>query len=108
MNRILFVKNLPFKMTGDEMYEIFGRFGAIKQIRQGSSKDTQGTAFVVYEDIYEAKKACEALNGLNVGNRYIVALYFNKSKMDERKTARERKKDIELLKQHYGLNEDAK
>ncbi len=31
--RILYVRNLPFNITNDEMYEIFGRYGAIRQIR---------------------------------------------------------------------------
>jgi len=30
---ILFVKNLSFKVTSEEMYDLFGRFGAIRQIR---------------------------------------------------------------------------
>ena len=63
-------------------------YGAIRHSGFGKTgKDTQGTAFVVrelpairQEDIYEDKKACEALNGFNVGSRYIVALYFNKSR----------------------------
>ncbi|ELR18774.1 uncharacterized protein ACA1_041000, partial [Acanthamoeba castellanii str. Neff] len=33
VGRIVFVKNLPFKITPDEMYDIFGKFGAIRQIR---------------------------------------------------------------------------
>ncbi len=60
---------------------------------------------MVYEDIYDAKKACEHLSGFNVGNRYIVVLYYNKSKMEEKKSARERKRDMEVLKQHYGIEE---
>jgi pre-mRNA branch site protein p14 len=30
VNRILYVKNLPFKITSEEMYDIFGKFGAIR------------------------------------------------------------------------------
>ena len=30
---ILFVKNLSFKVTSEEMYDLFGRFGPIRQIR---------------------------------------------------------------------------
>jgi hypothetical protein len=67
------------------MYDIFGKYGAIRQIRLGNATGTkvshrhaaaafsltipaelrprrvtahvQGTAFVVYEDIYDAKNA---------------------------------------------------
>lgn len=48
------------------MYEIFGKYGAIRQVRVGSTKETRGTAFVVYEDIYDAKNAVEHLSGFNV------------------------------------------
>lgn len=30
---ILYVRNLPFNISSEEMYEIFGRYGAIRQIR---------------------------------------------------------------------------
>ena len=33
VNRVLFVKNLPFKISSEEMYDIFGKFGRIRQIR---------------------------------------------------------------------------
>ena len=33
VNRILFVKNLPFKIKSEELYDIFGKFGPIHQIR---------------------------------------------------------------------------
>lgn len=33
VNRILYVKNLPYKITAEEMYDIFGKYGAIRQIR---------------------------------------------------------------------------
>ena len=68
--------NLPFKITAEEMYDIFGKYGAIRQIRVGSAPETKGTAFVVYEDIYDAKAACEHLSGFNVGGRYLVVLYY--------------------------------
>lgn len=31
--RILYVRNLPFNISADEMYDIFGKFGAVRQIR---------------------------------------------------------------------------
>ena len=33
------------------MYEIFGKYGAVRQIRIGSDSKTKGTAFVVYEEL---------------------------------------------------------
>uniref|UniRef100_A0A914MG92 Splicing factor 3B subunit 6 n=1 Tax=Meloidogyne incognita TaxID=6306 RepID=A0A914MG92_MELIC len=80
VNRILFIKNLPYKITAEEMYDIFGKFGAIRQIRIGNLPETRGTAFVVYEDIFDAKNACEHLSGFNVSNRYLVVLYYQATK----------------------------
>ncbi|KDD75717.1 hypothetical protein H632_c534p2, partial [Helicosporidium sp. ATCC 50920] len=102
VNRILFVRNLPFNISAEEvrrvwiggvatkalqgdpvsgqMYEIFGKYGAIRQVRVGTSKDSRGTAYVVYEDIYDARTAMEHLNGFNVQNRYLILVYFNPSK----------------------------
>ncbi|CAM9755434.1 unnamed protein product [Chrysoparadoxa australica] len=58
------------------MYDIFGKYGAIRQIRLGDKSDTRGTAFVVYEDIYDAKAAVDHLSGFNVCGRYLVVLYY--------------------------------
>jgi pre-mRNA branch site protein p14 len=44
------------------------------QIRQGISNDTKGTAFVVYEEVMDAKQACDKLNGFNFQNRYLVGM----------------------------------
>jgi RNA recognition motif-containing protein len=49
VNRCLFVRNLPFQITAEEMYDIFGKYGPIRQIRLGNTNATRGTAFVVYE-----------------------------------------------------------
>ena len=43
---------------------------------RGNTPDTRGTAFVVYEDIFDAKNACDHLSGFNVCNRYLVVLYY--------------------------------
>ena len=52
-----------------DRYDIFGKYGAIRQIRVGNTPETRGTAFVVYEDIFDAKNACDHLSGFNVCNR---------------------------------------
>jgi pre-mRNA branch site protein p14 len=44
------------------------------QVRQGIASNTKGTAFVVYEDVMDAKQACDKLNGYNFQNRYLVGM----------------------------------
>jgi len=48
---------------------------------RGVAKETRGTAFVIYEDIYDAKNAVEHLSGFNVANRYLIVLYYQPTKM---------------------------
>jgi len=33
VTRILYVRNLPFKLSSDELYDIFGKYGPIRQVR---------------------------------------------------------------------------
>lgn len=67
------------------MYDIFGKHGAIRQIRLGSTNATRGTAYVVYDDIFEAKNACENLNGFQVAGRYLIVLYHQQKRLTGRR-----------------------
>ncbi|KAF7776658.1 hypothetical protein Agabi119p4_5051 [Agaricus bisporus var. burnettii] len=71
-NRILFVKNLNYNITGEDLYDLFGRYGSIRQIRIGNEQKTKGTAFVVFDDVMDAKNALDHLNGFHLQERYIV------------------------------------
>ncbi|KAL5013123.1 hypothetical protein ScPMuIL_007393 [Solemya velum] len=104
VNRILYVRNLPYKITGDEMYDIFGKYGAIRQIRIGNTTDTKGTAFVIYEDIFDAKNACDHLSGFNVCNRYLVVLYYQSVKAFKKIDEQKKKEDLDKMQHKYGLN----
>uniref|UniRef100_T1ILL3 RRM domain-containing protein n=1 Tax=Strigamia maritima TaxID=126957 RepID=T1ILL3_STRMM len=104
VNRILYVRNLPYKITAEEMYDIFGKYGAIRQIRAGNTPETRGTAFVVYEDIYDAKNACDHLSGFNVCNRYLVVLYYNPTKIFKKIDLKKKKVELDKMKDKYGLN----
>ncbi|EEQ31841.1 pre-mRNA branch site protein p14 [Microsporum canis CBS 113480] len=106
-NRILFVKNLS-------------------QIRQGIATNSKGTAFVVYEDVSDAKQACDKLNGFNFQNRYLVGwfsfyhafihvyirlivlaavLYHQPEKMIRSKTdLAARQENLERLKMQHGID----
>ncbi|KAH7286444.1 hypothetical protein KP509_32G007500 [Ceratopteris richardii] len=66
------------------MYDIFRKYGAIRQIRVGTSKDVGGAAFFVYEDNYNAKNDVEHLSGFNVANRYLIVLYSQQAKVSEK------------------------
>jgi pre-mRNA branch site protein p14 len=101
VNRALHVRNLPYSITAEDMYDIFGKYGAIRQIRLGNEKSTKGTAFVVYEDVYDAKNAVDHLSGFNVAGRYLVVLYYSKTKMQARSHAAKEKEELEKLKKQY-------
>lgn len=93
---------------------------------RGNSATTKGTAYVVYEDIFDAKNACEHLSGFNVCNRYLVVLYYQPHKVNIaphsgwggvmklfslqafKKMNKELKKEqIEILKTKYGIDLEA-
>ena len=92
------------------------------QIRQGIANNTKGTAFVVYEDVMDAKQACDKLNGFNFQSRYLVGkwsstgvtkrvltniravLYHQPEKMLKSKEDLEtRKENLEQLKKQHGI-----
>eukprot|EP01100_Stratorugosa_tubuloviscum_P013206 TRINITY_DN64_c2_g1_i1.p1 TRINITY_DN64_c2_g1~~TRINITY_DN64_c2_g1_i1.p1 ORF type:complete len:118 (-),score=45.63 TRINITY_DN64_c2_g1_i1:81-434(-) len=105
VNRVLFVKNLPYKITAEEMYDLFGKYGPIRQIRVGTNQETKGTAFVVYEDIYDAKNAVDHLSGFNVNNRYLVVLYYQQNRTAKKVDVNKKKQELNDLKAKYGVNE---
>eukprot|EP00037_Helgoeca_nana_P019420 m.189461 g.189461 ORF g.189461 m.189461 type:complete len:134 (-) comp24856_c0_seq3:2101-2502(-) len=106
VNRILFVRNLPYKITAEEMYDIFGKYGPVRQIRLGNGADTRGKAFVVYEDIFDAKNACDHLSGFNVQNRYLVVLYYQASKAFAVVDRAQKRAEIDEMKAKYGVDSE--
>ncbi|CAH8569661.1 unnamed protein product [Dicrocoelium dendriticum] len=104
VNRILLVKNLPYNISAEEMYDIFGKYGAIRQIRVGNTPETKGTGLVIYEDIFDAKNACDHLSGFNVCGRYLVVLYYLRHKQFKKSDVDKKKEELDRLKAKYGLN----
>jgi pre-mRNA branch site protein p14 len=80
-NRILFIKNLPYSTPASDLFPLFSKFGPVRQIRQGNAPSTRGTAFVVYDEVSDAKQACDKLNGFNFMGRYLVVLFHQMDKM---------------------------
>lgn len=95
-NRIIYVKNLPFKIDNVELYDIFGKYGGIRQIRLGNTTSTRGTAYVVYDDIYDAKAALDHLSGFSVAGRYLICSFFRSSKLDERMRPKKEEADAKV------------
>ena len=90
---------MPFTISAEDLYAIFGKYGAVYQIRLGNTdKDTRGTAYVIYEDIYDAKAAVDHLSGFNVGGRYLVVLYYQPAKIQKRNELQEKEKELQLLR----------
>ena len=53
---------------------------------------------IVYEDIYDAKRAVDHLSGFNVGGRYLVVMYYQPAKFEKRADAKQKRKEIEDLR----------
>mmetsp|Transcript_116726 Transcript_116726/g.203050 ORF Transcript_116726/g.203050 Transcript_116726/m.203050 type:complete len:118 (-) Transcript_116726:913-1266(-) len=96
--RSLFIRNLPYKISSEELYDIFGKFGAIRQIRVGVNTETKGTGFVVYEDIFDAKNAVDHLNGFNVCGRYLIVLYYQQQRVQKRMDLKKKQDELEMLR----------
>ena len=71
---------------------------------RGDKNDTRGTAFVVYEDIYDAKNAVDHLSGFNVCGRYLVVLYYQQSKFVKSIDNSQKRREIDEMKSKYNVD----
>ncbi|CAD6583998.1 MAG: hypothetical protein ASARMPREDX12_001500 [Alectoria sarmentosa] len=102
---LLLLTRTSYNVTPEDLFDLFGKFGPVRQIRQGIANNTKGTAFVVYEDVMDAKQACDKLNGFNFQNRYLVVLYHQPEKMAKSKEdLAERQENLEKLKKQHGID----
>merc|ERR1719287_68065 len=101
VNRILYVRNLPYKISNDELYDIFGKYGSLRQIRKGNTAETKGTAFVIYDDLFDAKSAVDHLAVFNVAGRYLVVLYYQAKKFAHKMDLEKQQAEVEELKRRY-------
>eukprot|EP00730_Choanoeca_flexa_P013812 TRINITY_DN5739_c0_g1_i1.p1 TRINITY_DN5739_c0_g1~~TRINITY_DN5739_c0_g1_i1.p1 ORF type:complete len:127 (+),score=5.84 TRINITY_DN5739_c0_g1_i1:111-491(+) len=104
VNRILYIRNLPFKISTEEMYDLFGKYGAIRQMRMGNKPETKGTAYVVYEDIFDAKNACEHLSGFNVMGRYLTVVYHQAHKLQQKLDRQKEQERLDKLREKFDLD----
>lgn len=71
----LFVGSLPFKMTSDELQELFAEFGEVASAKIINDRETgrsRGFGFVEFEDETQAQAAIKAMNGKDVDGRALT------------------------------------
>ena len=71
MPKSIYVGNLPWSATEEELRDLFGQFGGVTSVKLVSDRDTgrpRGFAFGEMEDA-DAAKAIEALEGTEFGGR---------------------------------------
>lgn len=74
---------------------------------RGNAADTKFTAFVVYEDLMDAKNAVEHLTGFNVGGRYLSVLYYQPNKVTKKMDLEKKRAELEALKARYKVDANA-
>lgn len=71
----IYVANIPFKASQDELLGLFQEFGAVESARIITDKFTRrsrGFGFVEMNDETEAKNAIEKLNGFDFMGKVLV------------------------------------
>jgi len=71
----IFVGNLAFTTTEDELAQLFEPFGTVSQARIATDRDTgrsRGFGFVEMPNDAEAEAAIEELHGATIGGRQLT------------------------------------
>jgi len=72
MGKKIYVGNLPFSATEDELRELFERHGSVESVKVITDRETgrpRGFAFVEMSEASAATNAIRALDGTTVGGR---------------------------------------
>lgn len=70
----IYVGNLSYDTTEDDLHAAFGNFGEISDLRLIMDRETgrsKGFAFVSFEDQVAAEKAINEMNGKELGGRTV-------------------------------------
>jgi RNA recognition motif-containing protein len=84
MSKKLYVGNLPFTSTEEELRELFGRHGSVESVNVITDRETgrpRGFAFVEMSEPSAATDAIKALDGTQLGGR---ALKVNEAQDKQR------------------------
>lgn len=72
MSKKIYVGNLPFSSTQEDLENLFGRHGTVASVNVITDRDTgrpRGFAFVEMESESDAEDAIRALDGSDLGGR---------------------------------------
>ena len=58
----------------------------------------------MFADIYDAKNAVDHLSGFNVCGRYLIVLYYQPSKMQQKIDTDKQRRELEEVKAKFGIN----
>jgi RNA recognition motif-containing protein len=75
MSSKIFVGNLDFKVTENELQDAFAAYGTVMEAKVATDRDTgrpRGFAFVTMSTPEEAQNAIAALNGKELGGRALT------------------------------------
>ncbi|MCE2391144.1 MAG: RNA-binding protein [Proteobacteria bacterium] len=84
MAKRLYVGNLPFSITEDELRDVFESHGSLASVRVITDRETgrsRGFGFVEYDEQSAAEDAIRALDGTELGGR---SLRVNEAQERER------------------------
>jgi len=68
----LYVGNLPYSTTADELRQVFGQHGGVTDVHLPTDRETgraRGFAFIEFGDDEGARAAIEAMDGAELGGR---------------------------------------
>ena len=74
MGKKLYVGNIPFSATEDELRGVFERFGKVASVNVITDRETgrpRGFAFVEMDEAGDAESAVRSLDGSDMGGRSI-------------------------------------
>ncbi len=74
MSKKIYVGNLPFSSTEEDLKELFGRHGTVESVAVITDRETgraRGFAFVEMAEANAASDAIRALDGTDLGGRNI-------------------------------------
>lgn len=75
MSKTLYVGNLPYTMTAEELKDLFSEYESVEDAKVITDRDSgrsRGFGFVDFSSDKDAEKAIKALNGHSMGDREIV------------------------------------